>query len=530
MPSKTKTKVYHTREAQGTAVSGFIEDLYNPREAIKEAVSNGFNWIHKAIQAGYLTGPKPVVIRLHDGISRNDIQIEDPGLGFESFTKVQKSGALATTQEEADELARRRDDPDYSGRFGVGLNGMLALSEKGEIEIRTVHVDELDRTSGFICTLNFVKDELGNKIPQYSDPEVLDSKYIMNHTGCIITVFNAKKGLSAKTLDAYLSKVFYRKLSEGYRIIIRDLRGDNISHPVFIPEGVCCDHSHEIEIGPLSNGYPVYAHLHTIENGDANAKSTNIDILIKKIGGFGLLPIDRKATGYVWTSGILPQMGRGTVRDDPESPFAELCELVDKYCELMGIPRASEDHTNDTTKNTKQLKDTVSQIFTKFFAKNPHLLPPEMKAKIAMDPLDAQKTKPEKGWDKNKEKEKEEEENQKPDKVKKRGRPKKKYIKHKKHKRQLILSDGEDSKVSLGVDKRSVRGAEVCWIDPVASELIINSAYPNSAIYRMCFGKGIMNMEHYTTYALMAVIKLGYRDQVLTAGQLLTEIGSFWES
>ena len=202
----------------------------------------------------------------------------------------------------------------------MGINGLLSLSSTGEIEIKSVSIDKYGRTSGFICELVFMSDALGNKVPHYSDPENIDSKFIMNHPGCCITVRNLKKGLTKTSIVNYLGKVFYRKIYEGYKIWVADFETDNLHngkvHYSIVPpkEGACCNC--ETQIGILSNGYPVFADLHRLR--DRNA-TPDIDFLIKKVGGICSLPLDRMAKGYVWTAGILPKMGRDNVRDDEES-------------------------------------------------------------------------------------------------------------------------------------------------------------------------------------------------------------------
>ena len=62
----TIPKVYHVRETVGTAAAGFVTDLYSPREAIKEAISNAFSWTWLALKSGQLQNlDKAIRIDLH---------------------------------------------------------------------------------------------------------------------------------------------------------------------------------------------------------------------------------------------------------------------------------------------------------------------------------------------------------------------------------------------------------------------------------------------------------------------------------
>ena len=176
---------------------------------------------------------------------------------------MRRQGIIAGTEEEAKIIEERRADPNYIGKFGVGINGLLSLSSTGELEIKSVSVDKYGRTSGFICDLVFMSDALGNKVPHYSDPENIDSKFIMNHPGCCITVRNLKKGLTKTSIINYLSKVFYRKIYEGYKILVADFESDKYYTEVGIRDDICC--KCETQIGVLSNGYPVFADLHDLK-------------------------------------------------------------------------------------------------------------------------------------------------------------------------------------------------------------------------------------------------------------------------
>ena len=119
------------------------------------------------------------------GPTHSDLRIiRSTALGWESINRVRRQGIIAATEEEAKIIEERRADPNYIGKFGVGINGLLSLSSTGEIEIKSVSIDKYGRTSGFICDLVFMSDALGNKVPHYSDPENIDSKFIMNHAGC----------------------------------------------------------------------------------------------------------------------------------------------------------------------------------------------------------------------------------------------------------------------------------------------------------------------------------------------------------
>ena len=66
----TIPKIYHVRETVGTAAAGFVTDLYSPREAIKEGVSNAYSWTWLALKSGQLKNlDKPIRINLRTGRS-----------------------------------------------------------------------------------------------------------------------------------------------------------------------------------------------------------------------------------------------------------------------------------------------------------------------------------------------------------------------------------------------------------------------------------------------------------------------------
>ena len=158
------------------------------------------------------------------------------------------------------------------------------------------------------------------------------------------------------------------------------------------------------------------------------------------------------AKGYVWTAGILPKMGRDNVRDDEDSPFTELLDMVDAYCESKGFPKKSENHTNDLLRNAKKLRELSSAVLTKFYRTHPELVPPALRSHFKQNDIEGQKAEKTKGWDDKKSEQKEREKQSE----KQNDDPKRKYKKHRKHRRRPILSEGDKVVIDMGVDKKSV--------------------------------------------------------------------------
>lgn len=494
----TVSKVYIPMDVVGTAQVAFARDLYdNPIDGIKELCSNALSSIHLALLTTHPTVrqmPKIVFITVNTGKNWNDLTVEDHGLGFKNFLK--NIGNEITNDEEKEETDKLRNDPDYIGKFGVGINGALALSQTDEIEIRSVRMDEHGRTSGFITERKIKKDQYGTERIHYTLPEILDSKYILDHVGAKITVKNLKPGYTTKRIGDAIGAWFYRKIFDGYKFLIRDAKTD-LDWKTIQPKAICV--KHQKQIGTLSNEWPVYSELHANEDAASDIEYC-YDVLTKKVVVY-IERLEFQASGYAMCHGLMPNLGRSGIKNDEESLYDEFKEIVRQECIRQNFKPRVHKHTNKP-KHAKKFTEIAADLISEFYKNHPTLIPPELKAILLPDIL-AGDSKPIRGWEKKPEPTIEEEEITLP------TGEKQKRKKHKHHKRTPV-GEGDNRKISLGMTQKSDPSMPWNWIDVRESVIVINAAFPTSPAYRMTFGGETMNLEAWTVLMKVAIVRNAY--------------------
>lgn len=499
------SKIYYPMNTVGTAQSSFVHDTGAPIDGIRELLSNALSSTHLAILANVRPLQKIVTVMINAGDKGNEIWIEDDGLGFKHFTR--NIGNQITNDEEKKLDDRLRKDPEYIGKFGVGMNSAISLSQTCEIEIRSVGYDE-ERgwTSGFIVERMLREDEYGNRLIHTTEPYPADSKYILPHIGARITIKNVLSGYTIEKLRLAISQWFYRKIYDGWKFRIVNAKTE--AEFWVQPKPICC--KHERVIGVLSNGWEVYADLHEHEDSESYFEF-GYDVLIKKVV-VHFERFDFQARGYVMCHGLLPLITRTGIRNDDQSLYTEFKEIVKQHCIERGFKRIGQKKHNKP-KNIKKLSEVANDLVINFFKIHDKLIPPQLRTILSSSIMPSD-TQADKGNNESKITAKNKQRSEST--VEKRGR----YKKHNHRRRKPKEGQNNTHKIDLGMSNKADPNMPWLWIDTVESTIVVNLSYPDSPAYRMTVGGDKYDEQMWTTIMKMAVVRLAYGPYCDTALKL----------
>ena len=404
---------------------------------------------------------KKVMISINVGDNR-DCMAEDFGPGIQNMNKFTTERGHAKDEE----FERRRRDPEFIGLFGWGVVSSLGLSEEGRVEFHNSSMVRGNITKS-MTTLRYDKDEGDGYEP-------IEAYALIDHLGLKIIVKRLKGEFTKKLIMEFLAETFARKFPE-YKIFVRDALTDGEEFSlVERPETFCS--AHEVQIGVLSNGYPVFVDLHRAEN----VEESKVDILVKKVK-MDIYQSDHLIKGYIWSDGLEFGADRAKILTDEEYLFPEMKRLVENFCEQQGFEKRVKSADN-RVKNEKRIKERALDFLKKYRKLNPNEIVPSLRGVPTPNEEDNATEEQFEGWlNKNKKKKKKEKETESDlEKVIQEITKATSRNQHRKRKRiQKIISDDNNAEPDLDIKRSSEPGKEkpMIFINLASSTLLINTAH-----------------------------------------------------
>ena len=322
------------RRIGGRPVWGYPEAIFNCFTAVKDHK-------HIPLRVAYIT------LKVPNDQGSYDAWIEDPGVGFVSkyYYLENKMGYDTRT----DEYKRDQMDPNCLNKMGIGINSIAALSKTGQLEFRTVSLNEQGQEMGLVC--RYLGHDTAWQLP--ADP--LSPEYVLGRkegqvkTGTRVIIKNVKEH-SLKTVETLLIDVFARKLGgkDGYKIGIRETPNENYKTITRPPNGPIICTCYETVIGRVKNKYGVWvdvrADLHPVEKA-ADAK---VKFLVKKIKMGIYENNDFLMKGHVWCDATEFRPDRqGIVIDEYDEVYHQIEEVITRHAIENGYRLKSEDTSGD---------------------------------------------------------------------------------------------------------------------------------------------------------------------------------------